>query len=173
MKNDFLDLSYLFSMWRSSVCCFFAVLWRFRFQTFGKVSNSMDSQCPTLAPCRYTGSDIRVRDDDMPFAHIAIAVEGAGWANADNIPLMVANTMIGSWDRSHGGGANASSRLAAWAQSVPFKSMHSFQSFNTCYKDTGLWGLYFVADGDEHLDDIMIAVQEEWMRICTEVRLTT
>ncbi|XP_022659024.1 mitochondrial-processing peptidase subunit beta-like [Varroa jacobsoni] len=137
-------------------------------QTFGKVSNSMDSQCPTLAPCRYTGSDIRVRDDDMPFAHIAIAVEGAGWANADNIPLMVANTMIGSWDRSHGGGANASSRLAAWAQSVPFKSMHSFQSFNTCYKDTGLWGLYFVADGDEHLDDIMIAVQEEWMRICTE-----
>ena len=23
---------------------------------------------------------------------------------------------------------------------------HSFQSFNTCYKDTGLWGIYFVTD---------------------------
>jgi hypothetical protein len=26
--------------------------------------------------CRYTGSEIRVRDDSMPLAHIAIAVEG-------------------------------------------------------------------------------------------------
>lgn len=26
--------------------------------------------------CRYTGSEIRVRDDTIPLAHIAIAVEG-------------------------------------------------------------------------------------------------
>ena len=38
---------------------------------------------------RYTGSDVRVRDDTMPLAHIAIAVEGCGWTNPDNIPLMV------------------------------------------------------------------------------------
>ena len=49
--------------------------------------------------CRYTGSDVRVRDDSMPLAHVAIAVEGCGWTNPDNIPLMVANTLIGSWDR--------------------------------------------------------------------------
>lgn len=42
---------------------------------------------------------MRVRDDDMPQAHVAIAVEGAGWESADNIALMVANTMIGAWDR--------------------------------------------------------------------------
>ena len=29
-----------------------------------------------LQPCRYTGSEIRVRDDSIPLAHIAIAVEG-------------------------------------------------------------------------------------------------
>ncbi|OQR75162.1 processing peptidase beta subunit-like [Tropilaelaps mercedesae] len=135
-------------------------------QTFGKVSASPENFNTRLVPCRYTGSDVRVRDDDMPFAHVAIAIEGAGWTNPDNIPLMVANTMIGSWDRSHGGGANASSKLASLAATAPFRSLHSFQSFNTCYKDTGLWGLYFVADGDEHLDDIMFAVQDEWMRIC-------
>ena len=49
---------------------------------------------------RYTGSDVRVRDDTMPLAHVAIAVEGCGWTNPDNIPLMVANTLIGNWDRS-------------------------------------------------------------------------
>lgn len=59
-----------------------------------------------------SGADIRVRDDAMPLAHIAIAVEGAGWADADNIPLMIANTIIGSWDRTHGGGAHNASNLA-------------------------------------------------------------
>lgn len=90
------------------------------------------------------GSEIRVRDDDMPFAHIAIAVEGCGWTNADNIPLMVANTIIGSWDRSQGGGASLASNLASF--SAQANLCHSFQSFNTCYKDTGLWGIYFVCE---------------------------
>lgn len=138
-------------------------------QNFGKLSSSSpEDYAPILTPCRYTGSDVRVRDDDMPFAHVAIAVEGAGWTNPDNIALMVANTMIGSWDRSHGGGANASSKLASICAGDPEKTMHSFQSFNTCYKDTGLWGIYFVANGNEHLDDMMIQVQMEWMRICTQ-----
>lgn len=29
-----------------------------------------------IKACRYTGSEIRVRDDSIPLAHIAIAVEG-------------------------------------------------------------------------------------------------
>lgn len=33
------------------------------------------SSLPTLTPCRYTGSEMRYRNDDMPFAHIALAVE--------------------------------------------------------------------------------------------------
>jgi len=40
----------------------------------------------------------------MPLAHIAIAVEAVGWSHPDTIPLMVANTLIGNWDRSFGGG---------------------------------------------------------------------
>ena len=92
----------------------------------------------------YSGSEIRVRDDDMPFAHIAIAVEGCGWADADNIPLMVANTIIGSWDRSQRGGINLASNLAHY--SAEANLCHSFQSFNTCYKDTGLWGIYVVCE---------------------------
>lgn len=35
----------------------------------------------------------------MPLAHIAIAVESTGWADADTIPLMVASTIVGNWDR--------------------------------------------------------------------------
>lgn len=47
---------------------------------------------------------MRIRDDKMPLAHLAIAVEAAGWSHPDTIPLMVANTLIGNWDRSLGGG---------------------------------------------------------------------
>jgi len=85
-----------------------------------------------------------VRDDSMPLAHIAIAVEACGWADSDNIPLMVANTIIGAWDRSQGGGTNNASRLATAA--TEDNLAHSYQSFNTCYTDTGLWGMYFVCD---------------------------
>jgi len=80
----------------------------------------------------------------MPLAHIAIAVEGCGWANPDNIPLMVANTLLGAWDRSQGAGVNSASRLAMVTAYTG--GAHSFQSFNTCYKDTGLWGVYWVCD---------------------------
>lgn len=78
----------------------------------GGLKNSFDGKSTQLAPCRFTGSEVRVRDDSLPLAHIAIAVEGCGWSDQDNVPLMVANTLIGAWDRSQGGGVNNASNLA-------------------------------------------------------------
>ena len=48
----------------------------------------------------------------MPHAHVALAVEGAGWPNPDNIPLMITNTLIGTWDRSVGSGSGMAGQLA-------------------------------------------------------------
>lgn len=112
------------------------------------------------------GSEVRVRDDSIPLAHVAIAVEGCGWTDQDNVPLMVANTLIGTWDRSQGGGVNNASNLAR--ASAESGLCHSFQSFNTCYKDTGLWGIYFVCDPLK-CEDMLFNVQSEWMRLCTIV----
>lgn len=47
---------------------------------------------------------IRMRDDGLPLAHVAIAVEGASAASPDIVPLMVANSIIGSFDLTYGGG---------------------------------------------------------------------
>ena len=101
-------------------------------QHFGKITKEYPREVPLDLPCRYTGSDVRMRDDSMPFAHVAIAVEGAGWTNPDNIPLMVANTLIGSWDRTMAGGAHNASQLAQYCADKNFCT--SFQAFNTCYK---------------------------------------
>ncbi|GAB1609670.1 mitochondrial-processing peptidase subunit beta-like [Argonauta hians] len=133
---------------------------------FGNITAGYESEIPVTTPCRFTGSDIRVRDDDMPLAHVALAVEGCGWSNADNIALMVANTIIGSWDRTHGGGADLAGRLAS--NSAKGNLCHSFQAFNTCYTDTGMWGIYFVSD-KMTIDDMVFNVQNEWMRLCTNV----
>lgn len=135
---------------------------------FSKVPSTYENvEIPDLiGPCRFTGSEIRVRDDAMPLAHVAIAVEGPGWKNPDNIPLMVANIIVGSWDRSHGGGVNSGNILAATCAQK--EGIHSYSSFNTCYTDTGLWGCYFIADRF-HLDDFTFCLQETWMRLCNSV----
>lgn len=88
----------------------------------GRLSNG---DIPNLNPCHFTGSEIRVRDDSLPLAHFAIAVEGSGWTNQDHVPLMVANTLIGSWDRSQGGGVNNSSNLASLCAEYGNKSICS------------------------------------------------
>ena len=43
-----------------------------------------------------------------------------------------------------------------------------FQSFNTCYKDTGLWGIYFVCGGLD-IENMFFQVQEEWKRMATSI----
>uniref|UniRef100_A0A671VRA0 Ubiquinol-cytochrome c reductase core protein 1 n=1 Tax=Sparus aurata TaxID=8175 RepID=A0A671VRA0_SPAAU len=119
---------------------------------------------PVLSPCRFTGSEIRMRDDGLPLAHVAIAVEGASAASPDIVPLMVANSIIGSFDLTFGGGKNLSSRLARLA--VEEKLCHSFQAFHSSYSDTGLFGIHFVAD-KHYIEDMMHWSQNAWMNLCT------
>ncbi|VDQ08785.1 unnamed protein product [Trichobilharzia regenti] len=92
---------------------------------------------PNIQHCRFTGSDIRDRDDAMPLAHAALAFEGPGWSSPDTLALMVASSLHGAWDRSYGGGSNVASKLAA--RFFKESSVHSFQHFFTCYHDTSLW----------------------------------
>ncbi|CAF1163229.1 unnamed protein product [Rotaria sordida] len=139
---------------------------------FGKLPAGSSGNLTDLIPCRFTGSEIRVRDDVMPLAHIAIAVESTGWADADTIPLMVASTIIGNWDRSMAGGGHVATRLGQ--QANKYNLCHSYQAFNTCYTDTGLWGTYLVTDR-MRIDDAMNAIQDEWCRIataCTDLEVT-
>ena len=54
---------------------------------------------------------------------------------------------------------NLSSKLAQMA--CQGNLCHSFQSFNTCYTDTGLWGLYMVCEPGT-IDEMMHYTQMEW-----------
>ncbi|VDK51603.1 unnamed protein product [Anisakis simplex] len=119
-----------------------------------------------IEPGKFVASYQDIRDEGMAMVFGALAVEGASWTHPDNIPLMVANTLIGQWDRTHGVGVNAPSRLA---QSLGLNThVQSFQAFNTCYKDTGLVGIYFVCEqsGAKHVVD---AITQQWMDLCESI----
>lgn len=133
-------------------------------QHFGQMSSGHQGAVPSRAPAIFTGSELRDRNDDMPVAHVAVAVEGAGHDSPDNIPLMIANSLIGNYDRSFGGGQNLGSRLASMCATAP--GVHSFQTFNTIYSDTGLWGVYFKAEKMD-IEDTLRAIIEEWKKLAT------
>mmetsp|Transcript_9287 Transcript_9287/g.11648 ORF Transcript_9287/g.11648 Transcript_9287/m.11648 type:complete len:474 (-) Transcript_9287:222-1643(-) len=115
-----------------------------------------------MDPAVFTGSDIRVRFDSDNTAHLALAFEGASWTSEYAFPLMLLQTMLGSYDRTSGLGKNVASRMM---QDVASNELaHSISTFNTCYKDTGLFGIYAVAP-DNKLDDLMWYVMGNLVRM--------
>lgn len=50
----------------------------------------------TLAPCKFTESEICLRNDKMALTHLARDVAAVGWEHPDTISLIVANTLTGN-----------------------------------------------------------------------------
>lgn len=110
---------------------------------------------PVLVPAHFSGSDIRVRYDDYPAAQVAFAFPVGGWNDADHIPLMVIQSILGSYDKalSFGNGQHSSSQLVA--KVAEFKTANRFSVLNTQYSDTGLFGINCV--GHEHVVEEMMS----------------
>lgn len=81
-------------------------------KNFQKLDSSFDGEVPILGNVRFTSSDIRVRDDSYPFAHVAIAVETSGSNSDDFLPLELAKQYVGSWDPTQLTGTNHPLTLA-------------------------------------------------------------
>lgn len=117
-------------------------------------------------PAYLVGSDVRIRNDDMPVAHFALAFESCGWAHPDAVSFMVLQSMMGSYDRNSTTGALSSYRMAQRLSEV--SNAKTATTFNTVYTDTGLFGVYCTGEAPE-LDDIVVPVMEELVRNCFKV----
>jgi len=119
-----------------------------------------------MDPAVFTGSDYRVKFNSDETAHVAIAYQSASWTSEYAFPLMLMQTILGSYDRTLGLGKNHASRLC---QEVAEQELaHSVSAFNTCYKDTGLFGVYVVAP-DIKLDDCCWTVMNNLVRLVHDV----
>jgi processing peptidase subunit beta len=115
----------------------------------------------------FTGSEVRLRDDVLPQARIALAVEGAPYFTADYFNLLVMQAIMGTWDKTLGGAANLSSKLSTIVHDNHLAN--SFTAFTKGYKDTGLWGMYVVTENKDQIDDFVHFTQKEWARLSTSV----
>lgn len=113
------------------------------------------SQLVASDPVNFTGSEVRMIDDDLPIAQFAVAFEGASCKDPDAITLMVMQTMLGSWSRKEESGKHVGSELV---QMTSINQLaESIKTFSINYKDTGLFGVYAVAKPD-CLDDLSYGI---------------
>ncbi|KAL9246339.1 hypothetical protein vseg_019886 [Gypsophila vaccaria] len=117
-------------------------------------------------PVNFTGSEVRIIDEDLPFARFAVAFEGASIKDPDSIALMVLQTMLGSWSKIDGGGKHAGSQLVQMA--AINEVAESIKTFNINYKDTGLFGIYADAKPD-CLDDLAYGIMHEISKLSYRV----
>ena len=83
----------------------------------------------------FIGSDVRVRDDTMPTANIAIAVKGVSWNDDDYFTALVTQAIVGNYDKAMGNAPHQGSKLSRFVHK--HELANSFMSFSTSYSDTG------------------------------------
>ncbi|BAF05958.2 Os01g0711100 [Oryza sativa Japonica Group] len=120
-------------------------------------------------PAIFTGSEVRVEQPEMPLTHFAIAFKGSSWANPSSIPLMVIQSILGTWNRSIGVGNCSGSALARGISNGNLAE--SMIAFNTNYRDTGLFGICTIAQPDS-LYDLSQLIMQEFRRLAFEVSET-
>jgi processing peptidase subunit beta len=84
---------------------------------------------------RFVGSEVRIRDDTIPTANIAIAVEGVSWKDDDYFTALVTQAIVGNWDKAMGNAPHMGSKLSGFVHKNDLAN--SFMSFSTSYSDTG------------------------------------
>ncbi|KIW69555.1 mitochondrial-processing peptidase subunit beta [Phialophora macrospora] len=115
----------------------------------------------------FVGSEVRIRDDTIPTAHIAIAVEGVSWRDDEYFPALVTQAIVGNWDRTMGNSPYLGSKLATLVSANNLAN--SYMSFSTSYSDTGLWGIYLVTENVTNIDDLVHFTLREWTRLSFNV----
>jgi len=131
---------------------------------FGAKKPASNAEFPPYA--RFTGSEVRVRDDDLPCAYIAAGVRSCGWSEPDMIPFMLASQLMGEWDKSYASSTVTGLSLAQKA--AEYGCMDFYKNFSFNYRDTGLWGVYFAGHALD-LSNAMGLIQHEWMQLSETV----
>ncbi|KAF0916704.1 hypothetical protein E2562_011555 [Oryza meyeriana var. granulata] len=120
-------------------------------------------------PAIFTGSEVRVENPEMPLTHFAIAFKGSSWADPSSIPLMVIQSILGTWNRNVGVGNCSGSALARGISNGNLAE--SMIAFNTNYRDIGLFGICATAQPDS-LYDLSRLIMQEFRRLAFEVSET-
>jgi len=115
------------------------------------------------AKATFYGAELLYGSQEDSLAHFAIAYEGVSWTHPDSLTFMVLQSIIGNYKRNEGlvPARMSSNRLTNSVASNLGAGVESFSAFNTCYKDTGIFGIYGESDEaslDGYLDELLFSV---------------
>ncbi|GMM29087.1 mitochondrial processing peptidase [Martiniozyma asiatica (nom. inval.)] len=105
--------------------------------------------------------DWRSDEPSLPNTYLAITVEGCSWSSKDYFRALVAQAIVGNWDRATNAGASPLAKKVL--ENGPL--CNSFMSFSTSYSDIGLWGMYIVLGKDVNVKLMIDEVLNEWNRL--------
>jgi len=121
---------------------------------------------------KFTAAELLYRDDEQQeqlgpgLAHFAVGYEGVPWTHSDAITFMVMQSTLGSYKRGEGlvppklSGNRLTNNIA---NNMGQGSAEMYSAFNTCYKDTGLFGFYAQCEEsvvDRCMDELLFGVSE-------------
>eukprot|EP00657_Telonema_sp_P-1_P004373 TRINITY_DN2011_c0_g1_i2.p1 TRINITY_DN2011_c0_g1~~TRINITY_DN2011_c0_g1_i2.p1 ORF type:complete len:361 (-),score=166.23 TRINITY_DN2011_c0_g1_i2:9-1091(-) len=112
---------------------------------------------------KFTGSDARFADNTMEDIHFALAFETVGWTHPDSIAFMVMQSLLGQWDTNTPAGSTPVAALCK--EIVSENAAKSIMSFNTTYSNTGLFGVYGVAEHTD-VENFLYMQMNEMVRLC-------
>ncbi|KAG7883344.1 hypothetical protein KL937_000517 [Ogataea polymorpha] len=118
---------------------------------------------PRGALPKFYGEEIKVKDESLPNTYFAICVEGCSWSSDDYFKALVAQAIVGNWDRATNVAPTPLAKTVASGQGEPL--CNSFMSFSTSYSDTGLWGTYVVVDKSQTCYPVIDCILREWSRL--------
>jgi len=116
--------------------------------------------------CRFSGSEVKIRDDDMSLGHITVGFPTSGHLEADeHLRLELAKLVLGSWSPTK---PNMLSGVNLARNFSNYNMADSYSAFNVAYKDTGLFGVH-LAGGRMQLMHAQELVADEVMNLCETV----
>jgi processing peptidase subunit beta len=134
-------------------------------ELFGGFKRSVTTP-PKEARPKFCGYELlyRTNEEAGGLAHLAVGYEGVPWTHPDSITFMVMQSIIGNYKRGEGlvPPKLSGNRLTnSIANNLEPGMAESFAAFNTCYKDTGLFGFYAQAEEsgvEATIDELLLGV---------------
>ncbi|XBW36243.1 hypothetical protein QEN19_001824 [Hanseniaspora menglaensis] len=122
-----------------------------------------------IKPTKFFSGEKKLQNDNVTTTNIAIAIQSASWSSKDYFKSILAQSIVGNWNKHEGQGTNNSSPLVAAASKANGTKglAESYMSFSTTYGDIGIWGIYLVLDSNQQQNPqvIISEVIKEWKRL--------
>lgn len=124
-------------------------------------------EAPAIKKPQFLGSEIRLRDDTLPNAWIAIAHQGEALNSPNYYVAKVAAQIFGDYNYHEPSAKTISVKLASITNE--FHIADTFSHFSKSYKDAGLFGFQAEISNTHQIDDFVHFALKEYNRLSISI----